>query len=145
MTRQIVCSKVDEGGLGIRSIRTMNITLLGKLLWSYFQEPLFKWSVAIRSKYLDDPSLIRIFIVVDLPFGSMLWNGMRKARSHILHLLKWVVGRGDKVHFWEDTWLTSTPLNQIDQFKCLELFLTPLRGEDYLEQGEVRDGQALQW
>jgi hypothetical protein len=49
-----VCSPMDEGGLGIRSIRRFNQTLLGKWLWRFAYEDGAWWRSVLVAKYGSD-------------------------------------------------------------------------------------------
>ena len=36
---------------------------------------------------------------------SSVWLGLRKQWGLILQKARWVIGNGDKVHFWMDNWV----------------------------------------
>lgn len=46
-----ICSLIQQGGLGIRSMVAFNKALLGKWLWSYTSEPTSLWRQVVDSKY----------------------------------------------------------------------------------------------
>lgn len=120
----IVYFEMKFGGLSIKDIKTKNISLLKKFIWICYEAPKFNWIQAIRSNYLHEPSPHGLFTTKNLPFGSMLWNGMWKARNHTLHILKWSLGKGDQIHFWDDSWLITTPLSQLHNFNKIQQFLS---------------------
>lgn len=61
---------------------------------------------------------------------------MRKARNHTLHLLKWSVGKGDQIRFWDDSWLTTSPLSQLHTLNQIQQFCSQTWGTlvaDYID------------
>ena len=51
LNREIVTSTKDNGGLGIRSMRRMNLALMAKLGWRLCWEKDSLWSHFVGSKY----------------------------------------------------------------------------------------------
>ena len=61
-------------------------------------------------KYLRRPSL-RVFLSdSDISNGSIIWNGILKARPLANSKAKWKVGNGESILFWHDNWLIQSPL-----------------------------------
>lgn len=125
----VVCTNLRRGGLGIRSLRTMNKAMLGKILWQVYTDHNALWSRAIRYKYLDSDQVERIFIVVDTPISSVVWNGLRKIRLLVIQFLKWIPIIGSKTHFWYDTWLVDHPLTDLPNLTNLKEHLSRQWGE----------------
>lgn len=120
------------GGLGIRKLRQMNISLLAKQIWRIYLNPNTHWAKIIRKKYLDTEDPFRIFNVADFPTGSPLWNSIWKARSYILPFLKWDIGDGIGRRFWEDSWLLDHPLQDPTSLQHLRYYLSKLLGREIL-------------
>jgi hypothetical protein len=49
----VVCQSKRLGGLGIRDLRTMNISLLAKWRWRLLQDDHALWKAVLKSKYGD--------------------------------------------------------------------------------------------
>lgn len=120
----MVCSAKEQGGLGIRNLRQMNDAMLGKLVWCIYEEDQSLWSRALRSKYLDSFDKERIFTVENAPYGSMIWNGLRRVRLKIVKFLQWKPSIGNKIDFWQDSWLLTHPLSSCGALQNLKLLLT---------------------
>nr|KYP67222.1 Putative ribonuclease H protein At1g65750 family [Cajanus cajan] len=50
---EVVTKSKDYGGLGLRETRTMNVALLGKLLWDFVENPTKPWVRLLSHKYLN--------------------------------------------------------------------------------------------
>ena len=87
--------------LGIRNLRTFNVTLLGKWLWRFGQESDALWHQVIEAKYGCDwggccssPS--------SGPHGVSLWKNIRRGWPSLSWFFLYEVGDGSKVRFWLD-------------------------------------------
>ena len=105
----LVCLPKSQGGLGIRKISHLNQSLLAKHPWRIFQST-GVWRDILAEKYLGRLSLNSIFQEAELPMGSYIWNGILKALPLAKSRAKWKVGMGDKILFWQDSWLCEEPL-----------------------------------
>lgn len=57
-------------------------------------------------KYNRDNSTFMHFLSVDEnQGGSHIWKNAKKFKHILRRGVKWKVGNGLKVHFWEDTWI----------------------------------------
>ena len=99
-----------EGGLGIRSIISMNKALLPKQGWRVYHVD-NKWSSIWKHKYLYcAPSISNFLSYPIISSSSTIW-GVIQGSKHILNKgCKWKFGDGRKVRFWEDEWLLYHPL-----------------------------------
>ena len=64
----------------------------------------------MAEKYLGGLSLNSIFQGAKLPSGSYIWNVIMKALPLAKSRAKWKAGMGDKILFWQDSWLFQEPL-----------------------------------
>ena len=106
-----VCSPIDEGGLGIRNMRRFNQALLDKWLWRFAHEEGAWWRSVLVAKYgsvwggwhLGD---------ISCPHGVGLWKficiGWPNFRRHV----KFVLGKGTKIRFWDDVWCGDSALKE---------------------------------
>ncbi|KAK9927793.1 hypothetical protein M0R45_024959 [Rubus argutus] len=105
----IVSQSKEKGGLGIGNLAKKNTALLGKWLWRFPLETDSLWHIVIRSKYglkengWDANCVVR---------GSSRnpWRDISSGIDTFLGRCLLAVGKGDKVRFWEDTWLGHNSL-----------------------------------
>jgi len=124
-----VCKSKEEGGLGVKDIKKFNRALLAKWKWRMMSEEEGKWKEILVSKYYNGSVNIQ-------RCGknySWWWSDLGKVceegegegwfRNHV----PWKVGNGDKIRFWEDTWLGNNKLK----------FMFPRLYTISLEQGKL--------
>jgi len=104
---EIVCLPKDQGGLALKDITSLNISLLGKWKWDLFQNQGETWTRVLESKYggwrsLDGASRSST--------ESLWWRDLKMVNQHphqgqqLNRSTMWKVGCGDKFKFWEDKW-----------------------------------------
>jgi len=110
-----ICKTREEGGLGIKDIRCFNYALLAKWKWRIHGEERGKWKEIIESKYGSgtDQSPIPI------KYQSWWWRDLIKVCGEESSMgwfhkeIKWKIGVGDKIRFWEDSWVNNNSLKSI--------------------------------
>jgi hypothetical protein len=106
-----VCSPIDEGGLGIRNLRRFNQALLGKWLWHFAQEEGAWWRSVLVAKYGSVWGGWRSGDITG-SHGVGLWKyicmGWQNFRRHI----KFDLGNGSKIRFWDDVWCGDRALKE---------------------------------
>lgn len=95
------------GGLGIRTAREANTSLLGKLVWDVQQNSDKLWVQLLRHKY----SVQGNFLNHERKLGSPTWGAINKAKEVLLGGYEFRVGAGD-LSFWFDHWLDIGPLHK---------------------------------
>ena len=65
------------------------------------------WSQILRNKYLHSKTLSQVTV---RPTDSPFWKGPMRVKLVFFHRMKFIVGNGTTMRFWEDTWLGGTPL-----------------------------------
>lgn len=75
------------------------------------------WIKICKAKYLDSKN--NFLRVVNPPYGSPLQNGIIKLRYWIYKNVKWKVGNGNDMYFWQDHWTKGKPLIS---------FINPIQG-----------------
>lgn len=94
------------GGLGLRSTRDNNISLLGKLVDSLLHDKDKIWVKALSEKYLANDSVL----VANYKYGdSYIWKGIIQAKNNIAAGFGAQLGSGTS-SFWYDKWLGSGKL-----------------------------------
>ena len=102
-----MCLPKEKGGLGIKDINDFNMTLLGKWEWNLRQQRGELWAKVLESKYGGWRGLAE---AGRAGHKSLWWRDLQKAfsSSHqgqlIQRGMKWKVGSGDQIKFWEDKW-----------------------------------------
>lgn len=85
----------------------LNICLLGSWIKGSFQQEKRLWKQVVHAKY--DIYSPNIFCCKEKN-SSFFWKGVMKAAHAVKFGYIWVVGKGDRVRFWEDTWFGGAPL-----------------------------------
>ncbi|KAL5703068.1 hypothetical protein ACHQM5_028204 [Ranunculus cassubicifolius] len=104
-----VCLPKQWGGLGLRKILELNCALLCKWLWLFSREPNKLWVRVISEKF----SLEKGGWFTKLrrePYGCSMWRGIMRYKNVFEKLVRFSVGKGDRVRFWEDCWCLDVPL-----------------------------------
>jgi hypothetical protein len=97
---KIFCKPYDEGGLGIRSLITLNEASNLKLCWDFLvsQED---WAVLLRARTIRNGSSINHHIF------SSLWGSMKSEFKNVMDNSSFLLGDGNLINFWKDRWCGS--------------------------------------
>jgi hypothetical protein len=119
----VLCLPKKKGGLGVRDIRVVNISLLAKWRWRLLFEDHTVWKEVLRSKYggsvVGKPNLGD----KSKPWFSSLWwkdicsIGTNLDTNWFLRDVTKKLGNGLHTCFWSDVWVGETPLK--DRFPRL--------------------------
>ncbi|KAL8158566.1 hypothetical protein V2J09_000103 [Rumex salicifolius] len=91
--REEVSKSKAHGGLGIKFMGDMNLTLIGKLSWQFLTHPGWLWVQVLRSKYIR-PTLG----FVGNP--SIVWHSVQKGVNKVIILRsRWALGNGVTIRF----------------------------------------------
>jgi hypothetical protein len=101
-----VCSPIDEGGLGIRSLSTINKASNLKLFWELLNSD-NQWANLLRSRVVRKNGYIKHHIF------SSLWNGIKEQDHNIKHHTRWLLGNGNKINFWLHNWSGTTIIDYL--------------------------------
>ncbi|CAA7051323.1 unnamed protein product [Microthlaspi erraticum] len=105
-----VCTPKPEGGLGIRQTQAMNKALVAKLGWRLIHEEEALWARVLRCKYGVKDVRDNAWFKKSGNWSST-WRSILKGMCEVvIPGLSWVVGDGRNVRFWQDRWLSQTPL-----------------------------------
>ncbi|GKV09037.1 hypothetical protein SLEP1_g20594 [Rubroshorea leprosula] len=102
-----VCLPRTQGGLGIRSAKDNNRALIAKLGWQLLSNPEKPWCRAFIQKYLQRGSFMSCNINST---SSVTWKSILRCRDVLRLGLRWRVGSGEKIKFWQDAWVSDRPL-----------------------------------
>jgi len=103
----VVCKTKCRGGLGIKNIRKMNISLLCKWWWKLEHE-VGLWQIIVKAKYMGGNSLIAS--IKNRIDDSPIWSDLLKVRHIYLRGRSTKVKNGKCTLFWEEAWFKQKPL-----------------------------------
>ncbi|MCH91770.1 LINE-1 reverse transcriptase like [Trifolium medium] len=150
----VVCQKKNNGGLCVRDLRAINLSLLLKWRWRLLQSHENElWKDVLVAKYgVDIVRKVSWANVAPPYFASLWWKDIRDieacidSRSWLQETIVRKIGNGEKTRFWSDVWIGNRPL-------CVRyprLFLASLQKDDSVKElwGELEGGIRgwdLQW
>ncbi|KAF6141407.1 hypothetical protein GIB67_021223 [Kingdonia uniflora] len=93
-----VCKHPSEGGIGIKSLKDINIAMLMKLGWAFLSdhEP---WAKFLQAKFQNKEGLLTQYYK-----NSSIWTGLKEAIVTVNAHSKWINGSGKNTDFWRDCW-----------------------------------------
>ncbi|PNT60803.1 hypothetical protein BRADI_5g05195v3 [Brachypodium distachyon] len=115
---KLICRPKKKGGLGVKNLRTLNISLLCTWWWR-LEAGDGMWQQLVRGKYGIVGSIRHIQPNTN---NSPLWRNLLKVRDFYLRGRKMVAGNGRNTDFWGDCWIHSQPLKELfpDLFRICE-------------------------
>ena len=135
-----ICTPYSNGGLNIRNLRRFNEALLGKWLWRFGveREALWRQVVAVKYGSLEGGWCSKI---PTGPYGVGLWKFIRSGWDKFSRLLKFEVGVGSRIRFWDDVWCTDGSLK--DAYP--ELFRLARDKDACVADNFQRLGDSIHW
>ncbi|GAU38174.1 hypothetical protein TSUD_264000 [Trifolium subterraneum] len=116
-----VCRPNNEGGLGVKDLRIMNISLLTKWKWRLLSEGNSIWKFVLRDRYGGGESGVS-WMSRSLPTNkvSPWWNdlmvvGLVGGVERLQHFFFKKIGNGDETSFWHDVWVGTQPLKEEEE------------------------------
>ncbi|CAL8989771.1 unnamed protein product [Prunus brigantina] len=99
-----VANSKDEGGLGVGSLKEKNEALRTKWLWRFPMEPNSLWATVVKSKY---GSATNGWDANPATMVTSLnpWKDISAGYQTFLQCCSFEVGNGNRVRFWEDSWV----------------------------------------
>ena len=95
---KVMCRPWAEGGLDIKLTRLINEALILKLSWDLIAKD-SQWASLFKSRFFSHGQPCARY------FKSSVWSGIKEHINTVLLNSIWVVGTGDRIHFWTDNWL----------------------------------------
>jgi hypothetical protein len=92
-----VCKPYSEGGLGIRSLLSLNEASNLKVCWELLHSQ-DKWAQVLRSRVMRNGSHINHHIF------SSIWSGIKLEFNTVIDNSQFLVGNGVGICFWKDKW-----------------------------------------
>ncbi|CAI0409373.1 unnamed protein product [Linum tenue] len=105
VTWETVCKPKEEGGLGLRSARALNLAYIMKLCWNFITDNNTLWIRILQDKYIKTNSDGTISMRHQRV--SRLWKGMLEAFPLVKQGTIWDIRDGESVKFWLDSWVAD--------------------------------------
>ena len=144
-----ICLQMENGGLGVKSLKEFNISLLGKWVWRLLDEREILWNVVLRAKYGEEAGRVRF----GFPSGSVWWCTLNQIRLGVGFVdNRWMldnivrrVGNGQSTLFWVDPWLDNCPLERSYSrlYQLVDNKLVTV--SEMCELGRGYGGEAWKW
>ncbi|WJX46635.1 beta-amyrin 28-monooxygenase [Trifolium repens] len=136
-----ICRSKKEGGLGIRDLRVVNLSLLAKWRWKLLTNEDEVWKNVMVAKYGEHVlGNVRLEAISDGVPCSTWWKDLCCLDSHgewFRQVVTKKVGRGNLCSFWKDIWVENQSLEQ----RFPRLFsISTQKDEVISEVGSWRDG-----
>ncbi|CAL1413056.1 unnamed protein product [Linum trigynum] len=100
-----VCKPKNQGGLGLRSARNMNLAYMVKLAWNLFNNEEDLWVKVLQGKYFHHKDG-RIHKMKKSNHSS-LWKGIVKAMPFMKQATLWSPRDGETTGFWTQPWVAN--------------------------------------
>jgi hypothetical protein len=143
----VVCLPKKKGGLGVRDVRVVNISLLTKWRWRLLVDDNMVWKEVLKSKYGGGVIGRTVLGEECQPwFASLWWRDICSIGSNLDHnwfshgVLK-KLGDGRFTSFWCDKWVGDLPL--CDRFP--RLFSISINKEASVAEVSRRNSGMLNW
>jgi hypothetical protein len=104
---KLVCRPIASGGLGIRSVASINESLILKLGWSLMASS-DQWARLCRCRFLRNNSPVSYHI------KSSIWAGIKRYMVTVSDNSVWTIGDGTRIFYWTDNWLGVPLLEALD-------------------------------
>jgi hypothetical protein len=103
----LVSMHKEYGGLGIPSLRELNLSILASWLKRYNSDKNKLWKELLDFKYnTKRPNIL----VTKTTNASSFFKGFMGAVQAAKMGYRWKLGNGRKIRLWEDTWIGSSSL-----------------------------------
>jgi hypothetical protein len=100
-----ICLPKDQGGLGFRLMKDINVSLIAKLSWKILVNHDALWIPLFKEKYIKYGTLLSC----PLSIGSYIWNGI----TSVVPLLKsgscYIPHISSSLDIWHSPWIPTLP------------------------------------
>ena len=117
-----VCSLIERGSLGIRSVVSFNQALLGNWQWRFGHEATHLWRRVISTKY-GEVQRGWCTKVCKRAHECGLWRSINEGCESFSKHLSFAVGDGTRIYFWHDRWIGENSLKDCypELYACLAI------------------------
>jgi hypothetical protein len=146
---EVICRPKKEGGLGVRNLRLVNISVLAKWKWKLLSRDFELWKEVVVARYGRDVMGKRRLGESDVSrTGSSWWRDiclLDKDSDWFNNAVGKKVGNGNATSFWNEIWVGTQSLRE----RFPRLYGISLQKEEVIGNvGVVADGEwhwNLQW
>ncbi|RVX19808.1 LINE-1 reverse transcriptase-like [Vitis vinifera] len=107
---EVVCTRKEKGGLGMRRIDSLNKALLGKWVWRFAVEKDNFWRLMIGVKYGQEEFGWKTKEGRGT-YGVGVWKEVMKEAKLCWENIKFKVRKGTRIKFWSDQWCGNERLS----------------------------------
>ncbi|KAF9610198.1 hypothetical protein IFM89_021136 [Coptis chinensis] len=100
------CKPKEEGGMGIRRIKDINLSMLMKMGCAMLKKK-DDWSTFMQGKYRKRSG------AWNKNKHSTIWNGIRWALEEMQPHTIWVIDNGKQINVWKDKWLGNKSIKDM--------------------------------
>ncbi|GKV27402.1 hypothetical protein SLEP1_g36575 [Rubroshorea leprosula] len=143
-----VCKPKEEGGLGVRDLRTFNIVLLGKWWGRMAGKERGLWKRVLNTKYGVEEGRWLEWVRGEIKGGSYWWRDLCRINFILPNRENWLgegfnihLGDGGGIRFWKDVWLGE--VNLATRFP--KLFLLSTGKDNKIQQMGEWYNNMWQW
>lgn len=108
MNWENMCQPKENGGLGLKRLQESNFSFIAKLCWRFLKHPDELWVRVLKGKYhfnLLNPDRSSYSST-----ASSTWQKIMSLWPFIFQKIRWSLGCGDVIAFWNDIWFDEEPL-----------------------------------
>jgi hypothetical protein len=128
-----ICKPKSLGGLGVRSMASLNKALLARLGWKLVSNQPLPWVDSLRGKYLKHG--VSFLNASPSPLSSWLWKGLLRNRKVVENGAYISISNGRMVDVWKSAWIPSmVNLRHVPNVNLVKL--PEFSVEDLILQGE---------
>lgn len=99
-----------DGRMGFRDLHSYNKALLVKQAWRIVKNLNASWVKFLKSIYFPKCE----FLESKCKKGnSWLWKSLSRGKELLKKGLRWEVGNGEKIKFWDDPWIPTLEIFKI--------------------------------
>lgn len=117
-------------GLGFKDVFSFNDALLAKIGWRILKNPTCLLARCLLGKYCKNTSFLDCKVS---PSSSHGWRSVLIGRDLLSKQLGWMVGTGESISVWEDSWLSNC--EQLKPYGPAPEHLQHLKVSNLLKQG----------
>ena len=112
-----VCRPWENGGLDLKSTRSINASLLLHLSWKLFTQDSQR-STLFQQRFISFGTPRSRY------FKSSIWPGVKEFFNTVTKNSVWIIGNGEKINLWLDNWMGSSLVSTLNTPPNMYPFLT---------------------